>query len=111
MLQPIDSVFGGWRASGARPMNVKEPTGDVVHKFYYLERPGFVQTTLVIPTKGPNLRAPDYPYLRLANTVYGGSFGSRLIENIREDKGYTYSPFSRVSTPMERRNPEQRRCS
>jgi predicted Zn-dependent peptidase len=47
---------------------------------------------------GPNLRAPDYPYLRLANTVYGGSFGSRLIQNIREDKGYTYSPFSRVST-------------
>ena len=98
MLKQIDSVFGGWRASGGAPVNVKEPKGDVVHKIYYLERPGSVQTTLVIGTTGPNLSAPDYPYLRLANTVYGGSFGSRLIQNIREDKGYTYSPFSRVST-------------
>lgn len=98
MLKQIESAFGGWKASAVAPAAVKEPKGEVVHKVYYLERPGSVQTTLVIGTTGPNLRAPDYPYLRLANTVYGGSFGSRLIQNIREDKGYTYSPFSRVST-------------
>jgi predicted Zn-dependent peptidase len=98
MLKQIEAAFGGWPSSGAAAAAVKEPKGDVVHKVYYLERPGSVQTTLIIGTTGPDLRDPDYPYLRLANTVYGGSFGSRLIQNIREDKGYTYSPFSRVST-------------
>lgn len=98
MLKQIESSFGDWKATGQAEAAVKEPKGDVVHKVYYLERPGSVQTTLLIGITGPNLRAPDYPYLRLANTVYGGSFGSRLVANIREEKGYTYSPFSRVST-------------
>ena len=98
MLKQIEAAFAGWKSSGAPAAAVKEPKGDVAHKIYFLERPGSVQTTLIIGTTGPDLRTPDYPYLRLANTVYGGSFGSRLIQNIREDKGYTYSPFSRVST-------------
>jgi zinc protease len=47
---------------------------------------------------GPALRRhdPKYPALQLANLLYGGYFSSRLIGNIREDKGYTYSPRSRV---------------
>jgi len=48
---------------------------------------------------GPAVRreAPDYPALQLANLAYGGYFSSRLVENIREDKGYTYGPHSRIS--------------
>jgi predicted Zn-dependent peptidase len=37
-----------------------------------------------------------YPALQLANLVFGGYFSSRLVENIREDKGYTYSPHSGI---------------
>jgi predicted Zn-dependent peptidase len=37
-----------------------------------------------------------YPALQLANLVFGGYFSSRLVENIREDKGYTYGPHSRI---------------
>jgi predicted Zn-dependent peptidase len=39
---------------------------------------------------------PDYPALQLANLIFGGYFSSRWTENIREDKGYTYGPHSRV---------------
>ena len=40
---------------------------------------------------------PDgYPALQLANLVFGGYFSSRWNENIREDKGYTYGPHSRI---------------
>jgi predicted Zn-dependent peptidase len=48
---------------------------------------------------GPAVRreAPDYPALQLANLAFGGYFSSRLVENIREDKGYTYGPHSRIS--------------
>ena len=40
----------------------------------------------------------DYFAIRTADTIYGGSFYSRLTRNIREDKGYTYSPFSSSTT-------------
>ena len=46
----------------------------------------------------PSLGSPDYAYIALADSIYGGMFGSRLIRNIREDKGYTYSPGSNAST-------------
>ncbi|RYG30120.1 MAG: insulinase family protein, partial [Chitinophagaceae bacterium] len=52
------------------------------------------QTTLLIglPTVGPTNK--DYVGLFVANALLGGSFGSRITSNIRENKGYTYSPFS-----------------
>lgn len=55
-----------------------------------IERPGSLQTAVScsIPTIGR--RAPDYVALRMAVIVLGGYFGSRLMLNIREDKGYTY---------------------
>ena len=40
---------------------------------------------------------PDYYPLLVANTIYVGAFGSRLVENIREDKGYTYSPDGAIA--------------
>jgi predicted Zn-dependent peptidase len=40
------------------------------------------------------LTHPDFPKLQLLNTVFGGYFGSRLMSNIREDKGYTYGIYS-----------------
>ena len=39
---------------------------------------------------------PDYPALQLANLIFGGYFSSRWVENLREDKGYTYGPHSRI---------------
>ena len=39
---------------------------------------------------------PDHAHLQLANLVFGGYFSSRWVENIREDKGYTYGPHSLV---------------
>jgi predicted Zn-dependent peptidase len=47
---------------------------------------------------GPLRSDPDYEAALVANAVYGGTFGSRLVSNIREDKGYTYSPFAELRT-------------
>jgi predicted Zn-dependent peptidase len=62
-----------------------------------VDRPGAVQSTLFIglPTIDPS--NPDYLPLLVMNAILGGSFGSRITSNIREQKGYTYSPFSQVS--------------
>jgi predicted Zn-dependent peptidase len=90
----IDKLFGAWKAGTVTPPQVKEPAARTDHKIYFVERPGSVQTTMLIGAVGPTMRNPDEPFLKLANTIYGGSFDSRLTRNIREDKGYTYSPYS-----------------
>jgi zinc protease len=61
-----------------------------------VDRPGSVQSSLRLAA--PSLRRddPDYPALQMANTIFGGYFSSRWTENIREDKGYTYGPHSRL---------------
>jgi predicted Zn-dependent peptidase len=53
-----------------------------------------VQTALLVGAPAPVRTDPDYSALEVANAIYGGMFGSRLTKNIREDKGYTYSPYS-----------------
>ena len=93
----IEKAFGSWKAGAGRPAEVKEPPANTQHKIYFVERSDSVQTTMLIGGIAPTLRDADEPYLRLANSIYGGSFGSRLTRNIREDKGYTYSPYSYVA--------------
>jgi zinc protease len=59
-------------------------------------RPGSVQTTIALGAFGPIRSDSDYEAAEVANAIYGGTFGSRLVTNIREDKGYTYSPFAYI---------------
>src|SRR5205085_3489183 len=57
-------------------------------------RAGAVQSQIRLAAQAIPRTDPRYPALQLANLVYGGFFSSRLVENIREDKGYTYSARS-----------------
>jgi predicted Zn-dependent peptidase len=57
-----------------------------------------VQTTIELATFGPIESDPDYAASDVANAIYGGTFGSRLTSNVREDKGYSYSPFAVLRT-------------
>jgi zinc protease len=89
----IEKQFGGWKAPAEAPVaNVGAPPEKNPHAVFYVERAGSVQTTLALGAFGPTRRDPDYESAEVANAIYGGMFGSRLVLNIREDKGYTYSP-------------------
>jgi predicted Zn-dependent peptidase len=55
-----------------------------------------VQSNLRLGGPAPARTDPDLAAVRLANMVFGGYFSSRLVENIRERRGYTYSPRSTV---------------
>jgi zinc protease len=61
-----------------------------------VDRPGAPQSTLRIAYPAPPAGAPADIGFRVANALLGGSFTSRITHNIREVKGYTYSPFSLV---------------
>src|SRR5699024_6110415 len=56
-----------------------------------------VQGAVRIATPFPNRYHPDVPKLQILNTIFGGYFGSRLMSNIREDKGYTYGIYSSLN--------------
>lgn len=52
--------------------------------------PGGVQGAIRLATPFPNRHHPDFKKVMILNNLFGGFFGSRLMSNIREDKGYTY---------------------
>ena len=66
--------------------------------FNYIEKPDALQSALRLGTKLINRMHPDFPALQVVNTILGGYFGSRLMANIREDKGYTYGIGSGMSS-------------
>jgi zinc protease len=64
----------------------------------HINKTGTVQTAICIGSSTINKRHPDYPGLKILDSILGGYFGSRLMKNIREDKGYTYGISSAVSS-------------
>jgi zinc protease len=99
MLAEIKDQFGAWKAPARTPLAAPAPvTAEPQHSITIVPRPDSVQTTLSLGMLGPLRSDADYEAAVVANAIYGGTFGSRLTTNIREDKGYTYSPGARIST-------------
>jgi len=67
-------------------------------RFYFVEKPDALQSAIRMGLPSINRTHPDFPALQVTNTVLGGYFGSRLMANIREDKGYTYGIGSGASS-------------
>jgi len=93
-LEAVEAALGGWAGSsgaGLPALPEHRPGGVAV-----VDRPGAVQTNIRLG--GPALARSDprYAALQVANTIFGGYFSSRLVLNIREGKGYTYSPRSGI---------------
>jgi predicted Zn-dependent peptidase len=87
-------AFGSWKRGAARPpVSTTFPKREK-RTIYFVDRPGSVQSTIFFGALAPARKSPDYVALRTADTIYGGAFYSRLTRNIREAKGYTYSPNS-----------------
>jgi zinc protease len=91
-----ERVFGDWRAEG-RAMDgtplvpTRTGTGHV-----FVARDDSVQSAIRIGRLAIAADSPDYFPLLMANAVFGGGFSSRLMQNLREDKGYTYGAGSAV---------------
>jgi predicted Zn-dependent peptidase len=99
MMEMVKAKFGAWKAPGEPPIPVPaRPSSRPDHAVFVVTRPGSVQTTLELGSFGPLRGDPDYESAEVANAIYGGTFSSRLVSNIREDKGYTYSPSSNLNT-------------
>jgi predicted Zn-dependent peptidase len=94
-IDAADKALGSWtgpsRDGNVPPTPVLEP-GPLV----LVHRSGSVQSSLRMALPAVRRTHPDYAALQLANLVFGGYFSSRWVENIREDKGYTYGPHTAI---------------
>lgn len=93
--QAVRESFGDW-GSGEEPL-IKPPKPVSTRVVHLINRPGAPQSTLRIGLPVVDPSHEDDMALQVTNALLGGSFGSRITSNIREDKGYTYSPFSSVA--------------
>jgi zinc protease len=91
----IRRAFDGWGKASAPAAAAPKPS--TKRTLTVLDRPGASQSTVVLGMPVVDPSSPDYVPLVVTNALLGGSFGSRITSNIREQKGYTYSPFSQVS--------------
>jgi zinc protease len=94
MLKLIEKTFGDWSGKKPTAKEFPAPPKPQGRRVYLVHNPGSVQTQLLVGCHAITRKHPDWLRLGLTNSLYGGAFNSRLVMNIREDKGYTYSPRS-----------------
>lgn len=63
-------------------------------EYIHVSKPDAMQATLRLGGLMPHHSHPDYLKLKVLVTLYGGYFGSRLMSNLREEKGYTYGVYA-----------------
>lgn len=90
--QAISKAFGGWTRGTASARNV--PNVSAKRSFTLIDRPGSPQSTIYLGMPAPAISDADYAKFVVMDSILAGSFGSRITANIRENKGYTYSPGS-----------------
>ena len=97
-FEVLDTVFGGhWENSADFTMPVFQfPTQP--EKDIYIEKSDAIQSAIRMGNVSINRTHADFPALQILNCVFGGYFGSRLMANIREDKGYTYGIGSAIAS-------------
>lgn len=91
MLVLIEKTFGSWKSVAAPPFGVEIKSASRGRTVDLVHFPG-VQAEILVGNLALNRQSPDWHRALLANTIFGGAFNSRLFINIRERKGYTYSP-------------------
>ena len=94
ILPKLERQFGKWKGRSVVPP--KWPTAHQVEerKIYFVDKPGAAQSEIRIGRLGVSRLTEDFYALEVLNTILGGSFTSRLNQNLREQHGYSYGASS-----------------
>jgi predicted Zn-dependent peptidase len=94
----LAGTLGGWTGDAAEPVAMPPVVADDTGRVVIVDRPGAVQTQLLIGRTGPDRHDRTWPALVLGTYCLGGTLTSRLDRVLREEKGYTYGirAFQRV---------------
>jgi predicted Zn-dependent peptidase len=93
--QQLNKAFGQLPLNNTKLPDVQHvPQPAAEKKYNIINDANSVQAAIRIARPFPNRHHPDFTKVQVLNNIYGGYFGSRLMSNIREDKGYTYGIHS-----------------
>jgi predicted Zn-dependent peptidase len=91
----VEKAFASWKPgnlpAATRVPNVASNRGGIVH---LVNRPGSVQSNIVIVHTAPPRNFPELPEVNVMNATLGGGFSGRLFQNLREKNGFTYGAYS-----------------
>jgi zinc protease len=93
--QKVNELLGGWQRGDVPQLTYGEPPKPATTTIYLVDKPGAAQSSFRIGSVGVPRSTKDYFALTVMNTILGGSFSSRLNQNLRETRGYTYGAGSR----------------
>ena len=96
VLPTLEKTFGAWKADGMAPLVAAVPTAPQLksRQIFIVDKPAAAQSQIRIGWVGVPRSTPDYAALQVLNTILGGSFTSRLNQNLREKNGYAYGANS-----------------
>jgi predicted Zn-dependent peptidase len=102
LMPQLESAFGGWKGEGLSPTTSSVPNAPQLsaRRVYIIDKPGAPQSQIRIGGVGVPRSTPDYCAVQVLNTILGGSFSSRLNQNLREQHGYTYGAGSSFAMRM-----------
>jgi zinc protease len=96
VMPMLEKQFGRWKAAGLAPLVAAVPTAPQLksRQIYIVDKPEAAQSQIRIGWVGVSRSTEDYAALEVLNTILGGSFTSRLNQNLREKNGYSYGASS-----------------
>lgn len=96
IMPMLEKMFGGWKTGGVAPLVAEVPMAPQLktRQIYIVDKPDAPQSQIRIGWVGVPRSTPDYAALEVLNTILGGSFTSRLNQNLREEHGYSYGASS-----------------
>ena len=102
VLPLLEQAFGGWKGAEATPRApLPKAAQSAARQVYIVDMPGAAQSQVRIGWIGAARSTADYFTLQVLNTVLGGSFTSRLNQNLREQHGYSYGAGSRFEMRLD----------
>jgi predicted Zn-dependent peptidase len=94
MVAAAEKSFGAWTKGDVPKPAFAAPPATTGRHVYFIQRPNSIQSSIAMGNIVVKRGDPRWYELSLGNSLFGGAFNSRIVRNIREEKGYTYSPGS-----------------
>lgn len=99
MESHLTKLMSSWKSSkGNAISSLPIPESHNAGKVFILSRPGSVQSTIQLSRLGTKRGDPEYAASEVGNAILGGMSSGRLFQNVREEKGYAYSIWSRINS-------------
>lgn len=102
LIQKVEAEFGTWQARDLAPVVYPEIHKIEGQKALIVDKKGLVQAQIRIGNFGIKRTNEDFLTIRIANTILGGAFSSRLVDKVRKELGLTYSISSGFDARAER---------